>query len=131
METSVERQKFVRFIPRERAFVAPLSASKLGSIKDINMSGMACEFLVHFGEKQAITGKAATPLQADVFSSANSFHLTKIPCRVAYDACTPEDPPAYAFTITKRRCGLKFDELTEEQDKQVSHFLENYTIGGA
>jgi hypothetical protein len=43
----------------------------------------------------------------------------------------PEDRPAYSVSIDKRRCGLKFDELSEDQIKQINHFLGKYTVGNA
>jgi len=33
--------------------------------------------------------------------------------------------------LVNRLCGLKFGQLTEEQEKQINHFLENHTAGTA
>ena len=31
--------------------------------------------------------------------------------------------------LVKKRCGLKFDQLTEEEEIQLTGFLENQTVG--
>jgi hypothetical protein len=34
-------------------------------------------------------------------------------------------------TLHKRRCGVQFGELTENQVSQLEHFIENFTTGEA
>ena len=129
METPAERRKFVRLIPREKTFVALPDLGRLGSLTDISLGGLGCKFFVSPGEKEANTNEEAAPLSADIFVSANSFYLSNLLCRVAYDLSAHQDLPIYSSNITKRRCGLKFDELTKEQEKQIDGFLENRTVG--
>ncbi len=129
MESPAERREFVRLIPREKTFVALPDLRRIGSITDISLGGLGCKFIVSSGEKEANMDKVTAPFPADIFVSANGFYLSNVLCRVAYDVSAHQDLPTYSFSITKRRCGLKFDELTKEQEKQINGFLENRTVG--
>ena len=103
----------------------------MGSIKDISLGGMSCDYYVSFGEDAAINGETDDPLPADIFISGKKFFLSNILCQVTYDMIAPEDRPAYRVSVDKRRCGLKFDELSGEQRQQITHFLEDHTVGNA
>ena len=131
METRGERREFTRFIPMDNAFVSLFQVGRMGSINDISLGGLSCDYYVAFGENEAINGETAAPLQAYIFVSGNKFLLSNILCRVTYDMIAPEERPAYSVSVDKSRCGLKFDELTKEQEKQITLFLEKHTVGSA
>jgi len=131
METRDERREVTRFMPTDNAFVALPQVGRLGSIKDISLGGLSCDYYVGFGENEAIRGDTAVSLPADIFVSGRKFFLGNILCRVTYDMIAPDDRPAYRVSVEKRRCGLKFDELSEEQRQQITLFLENHTVGTA
>ncbi|MCJ7684216.1 MAG: PilZ domain-containing protein [Desulfobacteraceae bacterium] len=131
METSADRREFTRFIPRDNAFVALPQVGRMGSIKDISLGGMSCDYYVSFGEDGSIKGETDAPLPADIFVSGKKFFLGNILCQVTYDMIAPEERPAYRVSVDKRRCGLKFDEFSEEQRQQITLFLENHTVGNA
>ena len=84
MEAFAERQEFSRFIPKDNAFVAIAQAGRMGSIEDISLCGLSWSVYVGFGEREAIGGKTATSLPADIFISGKKFFLNNISCRVAY-----------------------------------------------
>jgi hypothetical protein len=131
METHSNRREFARFIPREQTFVVLSDFRLLGPIKDISLGGVGCEFILNFGEKMAIAGDAVSTVSADIFISGNSFFLKNIPCQIGYDMIASEDRPEYITSVTGRRCGLKFSQLTKEQKRQVTVFLEKHTVGTA
>ncbi|MCJ7686559.1 MAG: PilZ domain-containing protein [Desulfobacteraceae bacterium] len=131
METHDERREFTRFIPTDNAFVALPEVGRMGSIKDISLGGMSCDYYVSFGEDGTIKGETDAPLPADIFVSGRKFFLSNILCQVAYDMIAPENRPAYRVSVDKRRCGFKFDEFSEEQRQQITLFLENHTVGNA
>ncbi len=131
METFSERREFTRFVPADNTFVALPRVRKIGSIKDISQGGLSCDVYVRFEEGEAIRGETATLLPVDIFISGKKVFIINILCRVTYDMIGPEDPPPYSVTIDKRRCGLKFDGLSEEQIKQIRDFLEKHTVGSA
>ena len=128
METHVERRKYVRFISRSDVFIALLTLTKLGSIKDISQDSLSFEFYSDFAQKEAFNFGPDDSITGDIFIRDNRLHVRNIHCRVVYDIIAPEDRPAYSVSVTKGRCGLKFDSLTEEQEKQIKHFLENHTV---
>ncbi len=131
METHDEHREFTRFIPTANTFVALPQIGRMGSIKDISLGGMSCDYYVSFREDGTIKGETAAPLPADIFISGRKFFLCNILCQVTYDMIAPEDRPAYRVSVKKRRCGLKFDELSGEQRQRITHFLENHTVGNA
>ena len=126
-----ERREFTRFVPTDNAFVALPRVRRIGSIRDISQGGLSCDVYVRFNESEAIRGETATLLPADIFISGKKVFLINILCRVTYDMIGPEGRPAYSVSIDKRRCGLKFDELSEDQIKQINDFLEKHTAGTA
>jgi hypothetical protein len=129
METSHERRGHERFIPEDTAFIVfRPEFGKIGPIQDISRGGLRCKYLLSAGEKPSA---AQTSHIIDIFISNNGFHLSKIPCNLIYDV-TPKDDQAFLLPdLTSRQCGLKFDMITEEQEKQINHFLETYTVGSA
>ena len=131
MEAPAERREYVRFISEGDAFIALPALTRVGSIKDVNQGGLGCEFYTSFGEKETFKSEPDDSITADIFVSGNRFHIRDIRCRVAYDMIAPEDPPAYSTSITKRRCGLEFHQLTKEQKEQINHFMEEQTVVGA
>ena len=128
-ETHSNRREYARLIPRKQSFVVLSDLQLLGPITDISLGGVGCEFILNSGEKKAVTDDTVPTLSADIFISGNSFFLKNIPCHIDYDIIAPEDRPEYITSITKRRCGLKFDKLAEDQKQQINLFLENHTIG--
>jgi len=123
METPAERRKSVRFIPREETFVALPDVGRMGPITDISLGGLGCNFVVSSGENELDINKKADPLPAHIFASSSGFYLSNVLCRVAYDLSAHQDLSTYSFSITKRRCGLEFNELTKEQEKQINGFF--------
>ena len=131
MVAPAECREYVRFISEVDAFIVLPALTRLGAIKDISQGGLGCEFYVSFGEKKAFNCELDDSFTAHFFVFGNRFHIRDIRCRVAYDMIALEDRPAYSVSITKRRCGLKFDEASKEQRHQITHFLEKHTVGNA
>ena len=129
METPSERRKYVRVISRSNVFIALLALAKLGSIKDMSQGGLSCEFYTGFGQKESSESGLDDSITADIFIRGNGFNIRGIPCRVVYDIIETEDRSAYSVSVTRKRCGLKFGLLTEEQEEKINYFLENYTMG--
>ena len=87
--------------------------------------------MANFSEGDVSTVETAPAVAADIFTLNKSLNLRNILCRVAYDVYVPEDQRAYGRSITKRRCGLKFEQLNEDHKEQIKRFLENNTVGSA
>ena len=129
MATFFERRKYVQFISRSNTFIALPALSKLGAVKDISQGGLNYEFYTAFGQKEISKSGLDDSITVDIFTRGNRFHIRNIRCRIVYDIIAPEDRPAYSASTTRKRCGLKFDPLTEEQEEKINHFLENHTAG--
>lgn len=70
----------------------------------------------------------AESAELSIFSPDNNFYLFTIPCRVISDLKLYKENPG---TMTMRRCGVQFQDLTDQQASQIDYFIRNYTIGEA
>jgi hypothetical protein len=120
-----ERRKFMRFLAQGTAFaVLRPHFTKLGKIKDISEGGLAFEYIAYERQKENSSG-------IDIFLSDNGFYLGRIPCKIRYDIKIAERYQTSTDRIERRRCGLQFGELTEEQAAQLKFFLKNHTTATA
>ena len=118
-----EKRKFERYLAQDLAFaVFRPSFTKLGKIKDISKGGLAFEYVTAEGQMEDST-------EIDIFISGTRFHVTRVPAKTMYDSKVANDDYTFAPFVERRRCGLQFGELTEEQAAQLGHFLETHTIG--
>jgi len=99
---------------------------KIGPIRDISMGGLGCSYLCPVDEGSPV---AESPQMVDILLSGNSFYISKIPCTMVHDVRENSGQESFMHNVVNRRCGLKFDQLTEEQEKQINFFLENHTVG--
>jgi hypothetical protein len=130
MLASHEQRQYERLEPSQgSAFVVfRPEFSKIGPINDISRGGLGFNYL-HPAENEVPA--AETSHRIDIIISKNGFHLTDIPCSLVYDAKADKDQMTLMPDLVNRLCGLKFGSLTEEQEKQINHFLENHTVGSA
>jgi len=92
---------------------------------------VGCEFIGKCSEEEASTVEAAPALPTDIFASDKTLCLRNILCRVAYDLYVPVGQPVYGVSITKRLCGLKFEQLNEDHKEHIKRFLENNKVRSA
>jgi len=130
MQTSPEQRQYERLeLPQNSAFVVfRPEFRKLGSINDISRGGLGFNYLSPADNGVPV---AETSHIIDIITSHNSFHLTNIPCTLVHDAEADSDQFTFMPDLANRFCGLKFDQLTEEQEKQINLFLEKHTAGNA
>lgn len=120
----VERRKYVRFLAQDNAFAALRGDfRKVGIINDISIKGLGFSYL----SKTFEDTNDYDSLSVDIFLSGNGFHLSNIPCMIAYD--TPDVGIDKNSSLSMFRCGLKFKKLKENQLDQLEFFLKNYTTG--
>lgn len=94
---------------------------RLGTVKDISGSGISFEFAY------------ATPWRedhdeikwVDILDFHSDFLLSKLPCKVIYNT---EGGNGEMPTM---RCGLQFDDLTEEQKEGLNYIIKHYTTESA
>jgi len=118
-----EKRRHVRFKAPENLFAALGNpVQKVGKVKDISMGGLAFEYIP--GEKE--DGSAS---HVDIFLSGNGFYLSKVPCREVYDFIQPAPSiSGHVFSdINMNRCGIWFENLTEEINRQLVYFFGKHT----
>jgi len=124
--THHEQRQHERFEPQGSAFVVfRPEFNKIGPINNISRGGLGFNYL---GDKNSPVSKNSHII--DIFDSNNSFYLTNIPCSLVYDA-DKDDQLTVMHNLADRRCGVKFDQLTKEQEEQINFFLKTHTVGNA
>ncbi len=99
--------------------------TKIGRINDISGGGLGCNYLCPV-DQETIGSRSDQVI--DIIISNNSFYLAKIPCNLVYDTKAIDGQEWFMPDFVNRRCGLKFDQLTREQEKEINHFLGNVTV---
>ncbi|MBC2704566.1 PilZ domain-containing protein [Desulfobacula sp.] len=123
-----EQRQHERFEPQNSAFVVfRPEFNKIGPINDISKGGLGFNYLQ---SEDKDNPASENPCTIDIFDSSNSFHLSHIPCSLIYDTDN-NDQLTVMHNLANRRCGLKFDQLTKEQEEQITFFLTHHTVGNA
>lgn len=121
-KAKVDRRKHKRFRAQNGVFVI-VRPSDNGACRLVNigMGGLAFDYL---------TGKAPSieATELEVFLTDSLFRLYDVPCRSIWDLTIYQTEHS---TLHKRRGGVQFGELTENQVSQIEHFIENFTTGEA
>jgi c-di-GMP-binding flagellar brake protein YcgR len=116
----VERRKHKRFQPQiDTPIILRSHHTKAASIVDLSMGGVG--FSCIGGEKVMCESMKISILPAE-----NSFYLYKIPCKMVWNREVEKD---HNSSLTTRRCGVQFDELTPHEVSQLEHFIQNYATG--
>lgn len=117
----IERRKHKRFRVSDGSFaVLGPTGGKIGRIIDMSMGGLGFSYIG--GEEQDDTSYELSILLAE-----DSFHLTKIPFRTVWDMEANEVPFS---SLSMRRCGVEFGDLTNTQVSNMEYFMQNHTLGG-
>ncbi len=120
-----EQSNDARFLVKDGVFVEFRNHFiKMGKAKDISKGGLSFEHVY----EDDIT---RDPLKGAVSLWVNEFRISKVSCRVVYDISLPKPPEYQLLTIQfdTRRCGVQFDELSDDQMAQLDFFLRTYTEG--
>ncbi len=115
-----ERRKHKRFKVQNDTFVMLRSNdTKVGPIIDVSMDGLGFHYV---GSKKPI-GESA---KLSILPAEDSSYLYKIPCRAVWDRKVNEN---HFSSISMRRCGVQFGELTPYQKAQLEQFIQDHTTG--
>ena len=123
-------RKHERFAPVKTTFIVFMNEDKvslLGTIKDIGKGGIGCSYLTRTDKKKPFKDHHQ---KVDLFVSGRRLSLSGIPCRHVYEKPDDENHLSFLSNLTTR-CGLAFDRLSTEQEKQIDQFLEKYTFRSA
>jgi len=113
-----ERRKYRRFQSRNGALVI-LKPSDIGAgrLIDIGMGGLTFECVT----TQVPSTESTT---VDIIASDIGFRLYELPCQCIWSLMIHSIPTS---PLHKRRCGVQFGELTENQSSRLEYFIEKYT----
>jgi hypothetical protein len=115
----VERRKRERCQIQHGAFVILKSCdNKVGRIVDISLDGLT------FIYDPSGEG-SATATQLDIFVAGSPIHMNKIPCRTISDVEIDSD---IYRSLIKRRCGMQFGTLRQDQIFQLNYLVQHNTI---
>ena len=118
-----ERRSEIRYKMSDGVFTVlkpHFQYSRLGSIIDISMRGMAFQY---FLEKNIIEKRFN---ELDIYISGEGLCLDNIPIRVT-SAIEFPSVDRWSSTVMKR-FGVQFLELTENKKLKLKKFMKNYTL---
>ena len=114
-----ERRKYRRFGIRERAFaVFGSRISEVGQITDISRGGVGIRYITHRDRSSASS-------ELEIYLADRSFHVEKVPFKTVWDVEIANLFPS--TSITMRRRGVQFRELTQDQIARLGYFIWNHT----
>ena len=124
-ETMKERRGHERFVPAGEAFaVLRPDFKKLGKIRDVSAGGLSFEYIeIDDSQKESHLSQV---FEMDLFSADASFFVKQIPCRLVYDMDITETEQQRLDLLRYKRCGLRFEELTNGHAEKIEFFLNNY-----
>jgi hypothetical protein len=118
MVTHKEQRKHERFLAPKGAFVGVRpDFCRLGQIVDICMGGLAFRYIADERCPNASH-------ELEIFLTSGDFMISNIPFRTVSDTETQSVPYT---SLSVRRCGVQFGELTHLEMTQLEHFIQNYT----
>ena len=110
-----ERRKDKRFHLKDPAYaIMNCSPIRTGQITDISRSGLAIRY-----EKNVAGSNELTEL--DIFKSDFSFFIDNIKVKIISDI-------EIIGSKEMRRCGLQFEDLSNNQIFQLENFMQNFTL---
>ena len=123
-----ERRKLTRFWVEENAYITlGVTLPRIGRIIDISRGGLSFEY--HADYLRDKTDRIILDenfSEANIYVLRNGFSLSDLPCLVVYDVV--EYILANSF-IVKKRCGVEFREITDNQAMLLRNFLADHTTG--
>ena len=116
----VEQRQCKRFRVREDTVVTFRSPEAgMGRLIDISVNGLTFDWVT-----SEVLPIEATKL--DICRADSLFILYNLPCQCIWELSIYEKRPT---SLHRKRCGVKFGELTSDQKSQLDHFIQNHTTG--
>jgi hypothetical protein len=91
--------------------------TRIGKVRDISPGGLSFEHVYEDPIPESLKGRVTILM--------DGVRVPDIPCQVVYDipAPIPEEYSSFIIRLQPRRCGVKFEELNDEQKKRLEEFL--------
>lgn len=114
----VEKRTHKRFQAKDGAFAVMHSEGKMGQMLDISHGGLSLKYLVKNKGHNGSPGVA-------IFFSNQGFISKEISFETVSDMEFEKD--IQFSSLTMRRCGIKFNNLSRDQLSQINTFIEKHT----
>ncbi|MDA8418600.1 MAG: PilZ domain-containing protein [Desulfobacteraceae bacterium] len=114
-----ERRRHQRFKVPERTLA--ITPNIIGQIIDISVGGCELKYIENNG-----------PLDSegtmDILMHSGSFFMEQVPIALAWQ----DRPQSSALSnIIIRKIGVRFSDLTHDQEEKIGYFIRNHTLGVA
>ncbi len=112
--------------PRYRALDNVFAAldfgfTKVGRLIDVSRSGASFEYFMF--DNISIESEG----EIDIFVSGKKFYLSNVPYNLIYNNSELHVSP-YTSSLITSRCGLKFGDLSQDQQISLENLLNTYTV---
>ena len=116
----LERRKDRRFKLKDPAFaIMYYSPTRIGQITDISRSGLTVRYVKNGEDSNELNG-------LDICKSDFRFYIDNIKAKAISDLEIIDK--TFIGSEEKRRCGIKFEGLSNNQLSQLENFIQNFTL---
>ncbi len=119
-----DKRRDARYAAQENVIAALQNGgTTVGKVRDVSKGGLSFEYIIY---DEDVNAKS---MGRDVFIFVDGFSIRRLPCRVVYDipVAEPEGDDLYITPLTTKRCGVKFETLSGEQEEKLEFLLQTYT----
>lgn len=119
-QNNEDRRTHTRY-PVKNGVVAFMEASvnKLGHVEEISKGGLSFRYM-QIGNEIYLSDTI------NLFFPRHDFNLNHIPIKLVTDI--EEFNQSQFRTVTMRRCGVRFLDLSDDQTQKLDYFIRNYTV---
>ncbi len=126
-EQPAERRKSIRYLVKDDVIASIHNGNMLvGKIRDISMGGLSIEHQRSIKQTRNLEG-----FEGNLYLMKDNFSLHKVVCKVIYDVpiTKSDEDQRSSINLRPRRCGAKFQGLSDDQKLLLESFIEKYTQG--
>ena len=122
IKKGVDGRKHKRFQVKEGTHaVLQNDERRIGPVIDISRSGLSFQYYDDVRESRD-SGRG----KLEIACTEEGFYMRLIPVSTVYDKLEPYDVPS--GTMINRRCGVKFEKLSDYQLSLVKYFVQKFTV---
>ena len=124
-KTGSERRKQKRFVVEDAVFAVLRPEFKvIGKIQDISRGGVSFQYMAHETSAQtaSLTQLDSSP-ELDIFMRERELYLSQVPCAIVYDIPVADYNGYSQDSLTMKRCGVQFRDLSPKQSERVDSFI--------
>jgi hypothetical protein len=125
-----ERRRHIRYRPKEGTFAAIGPNYELvGRVRDISRGGL-CFTYFDFGDEKSPEQDLFSN-QIDIYMLNNEFNLRGVRCVIVNNEFYIEKNLIHfsGAVPAMKRCGIRFESVSLEQEKEITRYLLSMTCG--